>query len=617
MFNETFGGSRKRLRLGGLGLIALGASLGLSGCGGNYSSAGPGQPAFVPGAPTGGGGGGTGGTPSVSKSIPAGGGTVTLPLGGTASLSVNFPAGSVPAGTPVTVTQVTSATLPVSLAHARIAHALSPHFTPNPNNVYVVAFQILATGVTVFSVPANVTGGSGLPPTGLPANTVLNLAKLQGGTYVDVATVTTTATGGLTQQQASVALAGITSPGTYVLYQPAQGTNTAVANFGIALIADDGRGPGNLQVVNLYDTTVAPLATPKLNALAFSGASDLDGQALTPDGSQGILVDGGNTVRFFSGVNTGVPVASLNTVDITSFGGDGDSVAILPNGDEAIVSGDSTDLLVISGILGGSPKPATTFTAPNVRDGLAISNDGRALLARGADGLTAYSITAAAPVTGSLGGTVSHAFTQVADLPSLGTGGDQEDGRDGIAFSPNDGSRAVVIGDSSAGTTISLLTGLGSTGSPTVASLRLRLPAARASYPRRREHRHSANASGRPHLALTGVARVQSVAITPDGTTAVVGTDAGIVLVSGVNTGALTQVGVPYNPTYTTGGTSQALGLILTLGLTLDGKYVVAITGNGASASLLVIPIGPNGLGAPVGQLDGIAPPSNDQILIH
>lgn len=615
MSQFTHAKRRHRLTRLGLGLLAAATALSLSACGGGDSS----KPASTGNNGGGNNGGGTGTTPSVTKAIPAAGGTVPLVLSATSTLDLNFPAGAVPANTSVTVTQVPQSALTVPIAHALVAHGkasakiASPRFTLNPNNVYIVAFQLTAVGVTSFGVPVNITGGSGLLPATLPANTVLNIAELQNGAYVDVGTVTTTATGGLTQQQASAALLGITQPGLYVVYQPAAGTNTAVANYGIALIADDGNGPGALQVVNLYDATGTPLATPKLTSLPFSNANDLDGEALTPDGTQGIMVDGGNTVRFFSGVNAGVPVASANTVDITSYGADGDSVAIMPNGDESVVSGDSdTSLLLISGILSGSPQPAVTLPVPSSRDGVAISNDGKVLLARGPSGLTVFAIAPVKAAAGPLGGTVSHTFTQTFDLTSVGTGGAQEDGRDGMAISPKDSSRAVVIGDSSGGASVSLLTGL--PGTPVVSSLRLQLPAAKVRQAAARPER-----GAHPRLALTGVTSVASVAITPDGKNAIIGTNAGLVFVSGVDTGALAQVGTPFSPAITVSGANYTLAGIPTLGITLDGKYVVALTPQPSSTNgiLLVIPIQAGGFGAPVGQLNGVAIPDNDQILIH
>jgi hypothetical protein len=123
------------------------------------------------------------------------------------------------------------------------------------------------------------------------------------------------------------------------------------------------------------------------------------------------------------------------------------------------------------------------------------------------------------------------------------------------------------------------------------------------------------------------------VSISPNGTTAYIATDAGIVTVSGVNTGTLTQVGSVYAPTVTAaGGTSCAISNSqrgYSLGILPDGKYLVVDypcylqpTGTTNTTQsygvLLTIPIGTGGvLGAPVGQLNQVVVPTNDQLLVH
>jgi hypothetical protein len=549
----------------------------LSGCGGGSSSPST----------------GTTGTTATGNSAQLQPGTAAkialMDSASSTALNFDFPANAVSQATTVTVTTVASSALPTQLKQVK--------FAPNPSNVYVTAFTIDAQGVTVFNTPITLSGSVAST---IASGTTLNVAVYQNNTWNDISTVTVGANGAFVQNLISATLPGITAPGTYVIYQPAPGTSTAVSNLGIALIADDGVGIGTtgengLQVVNLFDANGNPLATPVMQVLTYTNAYDLDGEALTPDGSQGIMVDGGNTVRFFSKVQTGAPIAGTNTVDISAYGGDGDSVAIMPNGDEAVVSGDSaTQLLVISGIASGTPAPATTITIPGNRDGVVISNDGNVLLARGASGLTVFSIAAITPTGGSLGGTISHSFTQVADLPALGaTYG--EDGRDGMAISPSNSDRAVVVGLSGTGSAqITLLTGL--TGSSPTA--------------------------GTP-LALSGASAPFAVAISPDGKSAVVGTDVGIFLVSGVDTGTL-KASAPYAPTYTASGTSVTLTDVPTLGITLDGKYVVVCSTNyqsgSSSGTLLVIPFDSttaSGFGTIVGQLDGIAVPVNDQMLLH
>ena len=514
--------------------------------------------------------------------------TETSLAGDNATINFNFPKGTVNLPANVLITDMPQSSLPVSIKSRSmgIESLIKNSINYNPDNVYIAAFTISVSPFFIkqFNVPVIM---SGTVPASLAAGTTLNLAKLENNAWEDVLTLLVGANGALTQNFVSVNLPGIIGPGTYVLYKPAPGTSTAISNLGIVLIADDGNGSENnggsgyLQVVHIYDANQQPLATPTISYLNYSSQpGDLDGQALTPDGSQGIMVDGGNTLLFFSEVQTGIPIASDTPLDVSAYGGDGDSVAIMPNGDEAVVSLDEYTLLLVSGIESGNPQPAKLIDLPDYRDGVVISNDGKVLLARGGAGLTVFSIASVTPAAGPLGGTVSHSFTQITDLTTLGSG--TEDGRDGMAISPIDSSRAVLINSDS---TAILLTGL--PNSPNV---------------------------GTP-VALTGGYSVYSVAITPDGTTAIVGTDSGIIKLSGVNTGKLAMAGTIFAPTYTAGSGSVKLGEVKTLGVTLDGRYVVACDAN--NYALLVIPITAKGFGDPVGILTDIAVPDNDQLVIH
>ena len=521
---------------------------------------------------------------------------------------MNFPANAVTNPATVNVTPIASANLTVPITRG-IAHGRA--FTPNANNTYITAFQIdvSPTTFTKFNAPVTV---SATGVTSLAAGTVLYMAQLVNNQWTDVGTLLVDNSGNVNSQVATFALPGALTPGTYVIYQ-AGGATTSLANFGVVLVANDSSGNsvsgGALQVINLYDASGAILSTPSIKSLAFAGAGDLDGQAMTPDGKYGILVDGGNTVRFFSNVNTGVPIASTQTVDISQYGGDGDSVAIMPLGDTAVIAGDTNKLLVISGISAGAPAAADTITLPDDRDGVAISNDGKVLLARGRSGLTVFSIApVAAPVAGSLGGQNAYTFTQTTNIPGAGVGG-LEDGRDGMAISPTDSSRAVVVGAS--GASVDLYTGL--PNNTVQRSVPIHVPASSARVLRSGPRRSRAS------VTPTGAFLVSSVAITPDGKYAVVGTDAGLALFSGVDTGNLTQVGTLFNPMFTVNGTSLTLGRVPSLTITLDGKYVIACAPQPSpgQGTMLVIPFTASGFGAPVGQLNGLAIPSNDQILIH
>jgi hypothetical protein len=545
------------------------------------------------------------------------GGSVPLTIDANTKATLTFPPNSLPQDGSVTVTSVSQGNLPAPVTRAHLSR-----FTLNANNTYVMALQISVNPatITVFNVPVALSGNVNTNYSG--QTLYIAMYNATQNTWVDVATVTVSTTGVLTMNLLSTTLGGILQPGTYLIYLPAAGTGTAVANYGIALIADDGNGipPGGtnpisgIQVVNLYDANGNALATPTLKSMAFANAGDLDGDALTPDGKYGIAVDGGNTLRFFSGVSTGVPTASTTTIDISAYGGDGDSVAIMPNGDEAVVCGDgNSEMLLVSGVAAGNPMAAETIPCPDNRDSVVISNDGKVMLAsKEGSGLTVFAIAAVTPAAGPLGGTVSHSFTQTVTFTSLPSV--HEDGRGGMALSPVDSTRAVMLTSDG----ISLLTGLPGTAAvpPVATRLHLNVP----STPRRNPLR--ARAKHERDTALTGWQSLYSVSITPDGTSAVVGTDAGLILVSGVNTGSLAQVNAtPFSPTYNVtlpgaaAASSANLQQVTTLGITLDGKYVVACDQN--SNAVLTIPFNATGFSNPVGVLSDVAVPDNDQLLIH
>ncbi|HWG21635.1 MAG TPA: fibronectin type III domain-containing protein [Terracidiphilus sp.] len=529
-------------------------------------------------------------------------GSKTLAFGATDSLTFQFAANAVSVPANVDISSVSQSNLPLPLSRSTRAHAAAmPQVSAS--DTFILAFQLAInpTSITTFNVPVGISGT--VDPAVSSTGVTLNLAVLSGSgsnqTWVDVSTFVVSANGVLNQNLASINLQGLLQPGTYLLYQPAAGTSTSVSNLGVALIADDGEIMGDtsngLQIVHFYDNNGNLLSTPTISYLDYANQGDLDGQAMTPDGSQGIMVDGSNLLSFFSGVQTGVPLASTTTVDISNYGGDGDSVGIMPNGDEAVVSGDSSsELLVVSGIVSGKPVAAETIAVPDYRDGVVVSQDGKVLLARGGSGMTVYSIADITPVAGSLGGMVAHSYTQVTDMAAMGTNGFTEDGRDGMAISPADSSTAVVA--LTEADTVQLVTGL------------------------------PANPVAGPSVALQIGTEPLSVSISPDGKFAVVGAsvydatlnrDIGeLFLFSGVDTGTLTQVGTAYQPTYNLGLASVTLGVVRTLGITLDGKYVVA--GDYDNRALVVIPFTASGFAtAPAAVLGGVAIPYNDQLLIH
>ena len=527
--------------------------------------------------------------------VPGAEAMATLQVAANTNLTYDFLPNAVSTATTATISPVAQSALPAPMLHpapseAALASTVHPQFQLGDTFLGAFSLSLSTPTITSFNVPVGVSGTVGST---IPANSTINLAVLQNGAFVDVSTFVVGTNGAIKQNLPSVALPGLISPATFLVYQPAAGTSTSVSNLGLALIADDGHrmadGSNGLQVIRIYDSKGALLPTPTITFLDYPNAGDLDGQALTPDGSQGIMVDGGNTVRFFSQVQTGTPVASKTTVSISSYGGDGDSVAILPNGDEAVISGDSSSqLVVLSGILAGTPVATTTIPIVNNRDGLVLSADGKVLLARGPDGLSVFSIAAITPKPGTIAGTISHTFTPVTNFTSLGSNYYFEDGRSGMFLSPVDSSRAAVVqSGQTANSTVQLITSL--TSATPVAGPTLQLPSNVLPF---------------------------SVAISPDGKMAVVGTSQGLMLYSGVDTGTLTAVGSLYAPTYTLGTKSVTLGSIPTLGITLDGKYVLA--GDQSNSSLVVVPFNNAGFAAaPASVLGSVAIPDNDQLLVH
>ena len=124
-------------------------------------------------------------------------------------------------------------------------------------------------------------------------------------------------------------------------------------------------------------------------------------------------------------------------------------------------------------------------------------------------------------------------------------------------------------------------------------------------------------------MKLASAAR--AVSITTDGKFAIVAVTGGLAVVGGVDTGTLAQVGTVFSPTFTVpGGGSCTLTSPNTLGRMADGKFVLAIQDCGlpqsatniGSGVMLTIPVSSAGaLGTPVGQLNFVVTPSNDQLL--
>ena len=365
-----------------------------------------------------------------------------------------------------------------------------------------------------------------------------------------------------------------------------------VVDLRVALLSDDGHGATHgVTMLRLEDNAGNPLPTPTATLLPIPSAGDIDGEDLTPDGSRGVIIDGGNHVYFFTGANTGMLQLSPNTLNVAPFGGDGDSISTLPDGDEVVVSADgATEEVVISGILSGNPVLADTVAIPAQRDGTLIDPNGKTLLARGPTGLTVYSIKAVRAHTGSLGGSVKHDYAQVADIAALGHSAQTADGRAGMAFSPRDFTRALALSTPADANAVTLVTGL--PGAPAIDPVT---------------------------LDPAGTSTLYSVVIAKDGNTAFIGANTGIVVVTGVRSGALAQVGGVFSPTFTVGTNSYNLINVRTLGVTLDGRFLAAFTTRPTqnSGTMLLMRIGAGGALQVVGQFDSIAVPVNDQVLMH
>jgi hypothetical protein len=586
----------------------------------------------------------------VNATIGAAGGTVTASASA-GTFSEVVASGQFSASTAVSLGYVSQASLPAPLD--RTTHIESgrrvPAFTQGAGNTYV-----LALCTTFGSAPASgiTLTGTGVVPNSVAAGSQLNIAIYQGGTYVDVGTAQVTSTGNFQSTVPTLALPGITKSGTYLVYVP-PANNTTQINLGFALFADDSSAglTNGLQFAQIEKASGVVQPTPTTTFFPVTGG-DLDGQSLTADASHGAVVDGSNTVYFFSGIPQNSFKLAAQTVDVTNYGGDGDSIASLPGGDQVVVTADDgAPLAVISGILAGTPAVADTIpNNGNDRDGLVISNDGTVLLARGqyggTPGIDVYKVAQVAAHAGtgctpSCTGTTSFSFTLVKTLVSGVSGAVStpftEDGRDGMAISPADPSRGLVVGaDINGNPTIQLLTGLNGSSPSVSSSLRLRVPqVARRLGSIRQAPEPSAHL--RP-FAVTPSAGTElfAVAITPDGTTGYVSTDAGIVTVSGINTGTLAQAGSVYSPTLTVQGNTCPLTYGTTIGILPDGKYLVTIAnqdyGFGTTCQLLpgntnttqgtgvlvTIPIGTgDALGAPVGQLIQTVSPFNDQMITH
>jgi fibronectin type 3 domain-containing protein len=542
-------------------------------------------------------------TPGADASTPAGVGSLSNPI----PLTFTFPYNAVTAPATATITPIAQANLPAPLTKKTRANG---RFTPmvTGTDTFVASFNIAVNPSANFagSVPVVINGSDSLG-----GGTTLNLAMLQGSTWVDVATFVVGIADGtsFTENLPSYTLPGLLAPGTYLVYVPTLGTNTSVSNLGLALTGDGASqtGDAGVQMLNLYDASGNLLSTPVLTPITYSSLPtvfSMNALGLTPDASMGILAPNYGDVLVFAGVETGSPYSSTTPVALNaSYGATANSVAMLPTGDVAIVSANApsavttpvvlvpSNLAVVSGILSGSPSVTGSIPVIDSRDAVVTSNDGSVLLARGTTGLTVFSYT---PSGTSL-------YTQVTDFSDLGSAESIDTGRAGMAISPVDPSTAIVVtpgGTATENCSVQVLTGLTST--PVMGQ---------------NTSLYTTSCTPNPF----------TVAISPDGTLAVVGGTGGLMLFSGVNTGTLTPVAV-YDPTYilNDGVTSVSIGTVSSVAITLDGKYVVAsVSVDSASVTqeLVVIPFSSTGFG-PVASVYGgggnfINIPDNDQLIVH
>jgi hypothetical protein len=155
--------------------------------------------------------------------------------------------------------------------------------------------------------------------------------------------------------------------------------------------------------------------------------------------------------------------------------------------------------------------------------------------------------------------------------------------------------------------------------------VRLRLPAPGGA--RRAFRRPHASARTPQETFFSTGDQPYAVAISVSGDYAFVQTAGGIVTLSGVASGSLAQVGSDYDPAISglpDGVVCSLANQYSTLAVTPDGRYLLAVapcagspTENGPGTGvLLTIPIGRGGtLGTPVGQLDGVLSPTDDQLV--
>ncbi len=406
-------------------------------------------------------------------------------------------------------------------------------------------------------------------------------------------------------------------------------TSPCSAINGIAYEPDGGNGGAfkGVQVTHFEDNAgslcgaaIAPAATPA--GVAFSSA--VGGLAFAVDTSDAVALlqngTGGFTlVQDIFGANVGsiVPVGAPYDLSNnpptpvpTSSGSaspsatatptnaplisDGQSIAVLGGSSNAVAltaglasAGSPNALVALTSLTNAPPQYGgavpysgssyTLKTVPNVPRSIVrinISSDSSGALritalARGPQDLLAFNVTTVG---------TGYQFDAQADDTTLGSNAMLR-GNGAIAFSPSDGSRALVGGTTGgANSQLTLVTGL------------------------------PAKITTASTLTLPG--NIRSIAIASGGGIGVVATDVGIVVVKGVDAGTLAIV-PPFAPSAssasasapmyrTCSGAQAALNNVNSIGLSVDTRYLVALGStagvtcpSGYNASLVAIPFNP------------------------
>lgn len=365
----------------------------------------------------------------------------------------------------------------------------------------------------------------------------------------------------------------------------------SVASVGVAYVPDGGgAGQRGVEVVHFEDTSGNLLAKPAPVAVVFPGA--VEELAISSDTTVGIgamsraaaapypLIQDLSGFTGASPVLVGpaydaaiVPSPAPNaTPTAAAVIPDIAGVAVLGTGQQSVglAVGGTNGILATSALTNSSfpfayggfasfmPASGSTVTVPaGTRNNITASplsptTGTFTVLVRGQD-LLVYDVTQNLSGSGYL-------FTITAEDATLGTTPSLLRGNGAMALT-SDGSRAVLA-QAQGPDTVALITGL-----PTAIKV-----AATLTLP------------SRPH----------SVAISPNGAYAAVGTDGGVFLVSGVSGSTLAMTG-PLVATYTgSDGLSHQLVNVSSVGFTLDGRYLVALAllnpGVSTVGSVVVLP---------------------------